>query len=109
MRFLNYWAMAMSLLLLLPLASANSASALDAARGIDVRAKREKTTEKAITTYSVFIIRINEDNRIGELKTFEEIKIPEEMVFIEGSCFDMGDTFGDGDSDEKPVHDVCCR
>jgi len=29
------------------------------------------------------------------------------MVFVRGGCFDMGDTFGDGDSDEKPVHEVC--
>jgi len=31
----------------------------------------------------------------------------EGMVFVKGGCFDMGDTFGDGDSDEKPVHEVC--
>ena len=29
------------------------------------------------------------------------------MVFIKGGCYQMGDTFGDGDSDEKPVHEVC--
>ena len=29
------------------------------------------------------------------------------MVFIKGGCFDMGDTFGDGEKDEKPVHEVC--
>ena len=31
----------------------------------------------------------------------------EGMVFVKGGCFQMGDTFGDGDSDEKPVHEVC--
>ncbi|HWR59815.1 MAG TPA: SUMF1/EgtB/PvdO family nonheme iron enzyme [Thermodesulfovibrionales bacterium] len=30
-----------------------------------------------------------------------------EFIFVKGGCFDMGDTFGDGDSDEKPVHQVC--
>ncbi len=30
-----------------------------------------------------------------------------QMVFVQGGCFQMGDTFGDGDSDEKPVHQVC--
>jgi hypothetical protein len=30
-----------------------------------------------------------------------------ELVFVRGGCFQMGDTFGDGDSDEKPVHEVC--
>lgn len=29
-----------------------------------------------------------------------------EFVFIKGGTFQMGDTFGDGDSDEKPVHQV---
>ena len=28
-------------------------------------------------------------------------------VFIKGGCFDMGDQFGDGEDNEKPVHDVC--
>ena len=30
-----------------------------------------------------------------------------EMVFVKGGCFEMGDTFGDGDDDERPVHEVC--
>lgn len=30
-----------------------------------------------------------------------------QMLFIKGGCFQMGDTFGDGESDEKPVHEVC--
>ncbi len=30
-----------------------------------------------------------------------------EFVWVPGGCFDMGDTFGDGDYDEKPVHEVC--
>lgn len=30
-----------------------------------------------------------------------------EMVFVKGGCYRMGDTFGDGDADEKPVHEVC--
>lgn len=30
-----------------------------------------------------------------------------EFVFVKGGCYQMGDTFGDGDSDEKPVHEVC--
>ncbi|MBI5747859.1 MAG: SUMF1/EgtB/PvdO family nonheme iron enzyme [Nitrospinae bacterium] len=29
------------------------------------------------------------------------------MVFIKGGCYQMGDTFGDGEGDEKPVHEVC--
>jgi formylglycine-generating enzyme required for sulfatase activity len=31
----------------------------------------------------------------------------EGFLFIKGGCYQMGDTFGDGESDEKPVHEVC--
>ncbi|MBI3815419.1 MAG: SUMF1/EgtB/PvdO family nonheme iron enzyme, partial [Nitrospinae bacterium] len=30
-----------------------------------------------------------------------------EIIFIRGGCFQMGDTYGDGESDEKPIHEVC--
>ncbi len=30
-----------------------------------------------------------------------------EFVLVKGGCFDMGDTFGDGEDDERPVHEVC--
>ncbi|MBF0506181.1 MAG: formylglycine-generating enzyme family protein [Nitrospirae bacterium] len=30
-----------------------------------------------------------------------------EFVFIPGGCYSMGDIYGDGDADEKPVHEVC--
>jgi formylglycine-generating enzyme required for sulfatase activity len=30
-----------------------------------------------------------------------------EFIFIPGGCYRMGDIFGDGDADEKPVHEVC--
>lgn len=30
-----------------------------------------------------------------------------EFVPVKGGCYSMGDTFGDGDKDEKPVHEVC--
>lgn len=30
-----------------------------------------------------------------------------EFVFVKGGCYKMGDFFGDGDADEKPVHEVC--
>ena len=30
-----------------------------------------------------------------------------EFVAVKGGCFQMGDTFGDGQDDEKPVHEVC--
>jgi len=30
-----------------------------------------------------------------------------EFIFVSGGCYSMGDAFGDGDADEKPVHEVC--
>jgi formylglycine-generating enzyme required for sulfatase activity len=30
-----------------------------------------------------------------------------EFVRVTGGCFQMGDNFGDGDNDEKPVHEAC--
>ncbi|MFC2085074.1 SUMF1/EgtB/PvdO family nonheme iron enzyme [Bacteroidota bacterium] len=33
-------------------------------------------------------------------------EIPPDMIYVQGGSFQMGDTFGDGDSDERPVHDV---
>lgn len=34
---------------------------------------------------------------------------PDGMVFVKGGCFQMGDQFGDGEADEKPVHEVCVK
>ena len=30
-----------------------------------------------------------------------------EMVLVKGGCFQMGDIIGNGDDDERPVHEVC--
>ncbi len=40
-------------------------------------------------------------------KKFKDPTTGMEFVFVKGGCFQMGDTFGDGDKDEKPVHEVC--
>ena len=60
--------------------------------------------------------------QIAEIKSASETKQPSsspfskggytdtpsiETVFVKGGCYQMGDTFGDGNSDEKPVHEVC--
>ena len=39
--------------------------------------------------------------------THPDSPIKKGMVLIKGGCFDMGDIFGDGDPDEKPLHQVC--
>jgi len=40
-------------------------------------------------------------------KTFTDPLTGMKFAFIKGGCFKMGDTFGDGEADEKPVHDAC--
>lgn len=30
-----------------------------------------------------------------------------EFVFVKGGCYAMGDSAGDGDPNERPVHEVC--
>lgn len=40
-------------------------------------------------------------------ETYRDPTTGMEFVFVKGGFFEMGDTFGDGDADEKPVHEVC--
>lgn len=40
-------------------------------------------------------------------KNFTDPTTGMEFIFVKGGCYQMGDTFGEGDSDEKPVHEVC--
>jgi formylglycine-generating enzyme len=47
------------------------------------------------------------DNGITATQNSETDNIEMKFVYIPGGCFQMGDTFGDGNSDEKPVHEVC--
>lgn len=41
------------------------------------------------------------------LNTFTDPTTRMEFVFVKGGCFQMGDTLGDGEENEKPVHEVC--
>ena len=40
-------------------------------------------------------------------KEFKDTITGMKFVFIKGGCYLMGDVFDDGESDEKPVHEVC--
>ncbi len=40
-------------------------------------------------------------------KTFKDPFTGMQFVRVRGGCFEMGDFFGDGDSNERPVHEVC--
>ncbi len=65
-------------------------------------AKKDKAAGQSITsTVGPFV----GDSSL--VKTFTEPITGMEFVLLPGGCFLMGDTFGDGDLDEKPVHEVC--
>jgi formylglycine-generating enzyme required for sulfatase activity len=40
-------------------------------------------------------------------QAYTEPKTGMEFVLIKGGCFQMGDSYGDGDINERPVHEVC--
>jgi formylglycine-generating enzyme required for sulfatase activity len=40
-------------------------------------------------------------------KTYKDPITGMEFIFVKGGCYEMGDTFGDGDDNERPVHEVC--
>ena len=67
--------------------------------------------DKAITDYSK-AIQLNPnftlacDNLKSITNTSIFIPLTPQMVLVEGGTFQMGDTFGDGESDEKPVHEI---
>lgn len=43
----------------------------------------------------------------GGGSAFTDATVGMEFVAVPGGCFQMGDSFGDGESDERPVHEVC--
>lgn len=42
-------------------------------------------------------------------KTIASSLVTGDLISIKGGCFEMGDAFGDGDPDERPVHEVCVK
>jgi sulfatase modifying factor 1 len=51
--------------------------------------------------------RVEWDLSAGGGKLVKDPATGIELILVKGGCYQMGDTFGDGDSDEKPVHEVC--
>ena len=43
----------------------------------------------------------------GPAATYTDNVTGMEFVYVKEGCYQMGDTFGDGDDNEKPVHEVC--
>ena len=59
-------------------------------------------------TVLVFVLSFAGFSRAVEpAKNFKDPLTGMDFIFVKGGCFQMGDTFGDGESDEKPVHEVC--
>ena len=74
----------------------------DAAENVHVEADSAKTTsivmEKPAPPSVV-------KNKIGD--AYRDSTTGMEFIFVKGGCYEMGDTFGDGEKNEKPVHNVC--
>lgn len=47
------------------------------------------------------------DRKTGGEKQYKDSATGMEFVLVKGGCYQMGDSFGDGEIDEKPVHEVC--
>lgn len=45
----------------------------------------------------------------SDMRSYRDPTTGMEFLLLKGGCFDMGDTFGDGEADEKPVHEVCLK
>jgi len=66
----------------------------EAARQVEVERKQAKKTTTLAMSKRPLASTVDETTGM-------------QLVFVKGGCFQMGDNFGDGDGDEKPVHDVC--
>ena len=65
------------------------------------RLKKEKETPMTATP------RLTDGYATLPSKTYTDPTIGMEFVLVPGGCFQMGDPFGDGNSNEKPVHEIC--
>lgn len=67
-----------------------------AAEGKDAAPRAEGSRETSVA-----------DASTGSGAVFRDPTTGMEFVLVRSDCFRMGDTLGDGDSDERPIHDVC--
>jgi formylglycine-generating enzyme required for sulfatase activity/TolB-like protein len=66
------------------------------------RLSKEKAAAQSITKIAGPVV-----SGSSSAKTFTDPITGMEFVLVPGGCFLMGDTIGDGELDEKPVHEVC--
>ncbi|MEO5357223.1 MAG: formylglycine-generating enzyme family protein [Nitrospirae bacterium YQR-1] len=44
---------------------------------------------------------------VGSISNYTDPVTGMKFIYVVGGCYQMGDTFGDGQDNEKPVHEVC--
>jgi formylglycine-generating enzyme required for sulfatase activity len=59
-----------------------------------------------MTIVACSMARAADEAKTGD-KTYTDPAAGMEFVRVPGGCYRMGDAFGDGEGDEKPVHEVC--
>ncbi len=55
----------------------------------------------------LFFLTFTSSAAVGSEALFNEPQTGMEFIFIPGGCFAMGDSVGDGEPNERPVHEVC--
>lgn len=70
-----------------------------------VRLVEQTHSRIAVTTSENWLVV--KQQRQTHVATFIEPLTNMEMIRVTGGCYMMGDQFGDGETDERPVHEVC--
>ena len=70
--------------------------------------KKEKKAKKSVQVAQVETQENSTAAPVASRKSnYTDSETGMKFVLVKGGCYQMGDTFGDGNSDEKPVHEVC--
>lgn len=70
-------------------------------------AKSALTRDLANRITSIKRKDISQDRSVSETDIYKDAATGMEFVLVNGGCFQMGDSFGDGESHERPAHEVC--
>ncbi|MCP4996404.1 MAG: SUMF1/EgtB/PvdO family nonheme iron enzyme, partial [Gammaproteobacteria bacterium] len=74
---------------------------------VEVKKEGYRTWSKSVDVERGDDISVTAELATGNPEAYKEPATGMEFVLVKGGCYDMGDTFGDGDDNEKPVHEVC--
>jgi formylglycine-generating enzyme required for sulfatase activity len=56
---------------------------------------------------TTFVVEGSTMKNASPAPLFKDPATSMEMIYVKGGCYQMGDIFGDGESEEKPAHEVC--